>query len=69
MKTYRHVDPDGFHDYTEKQILDWYWNFWSRKMKERGRPEEYITEENCIEDWVVCNWAWEIHEQNNNKPI
>jgi hypothetical protein len=27
-----------------------------------GEGHELITKENCIEDWVVVNWAWEKKE-------
>ena len=47
---------------SEKQILDVFFGYWSGMMKKVGR-EELISEENCIEDWVVINWAWEIGEE------
>lgn len=47
---------------SEKEILDRYWSYWSSKMRERGKPEDQITKENCIDEWVVVNWAWESKE-------
>lgn len=42
-----------------KGILDVYWDYWSKGVAERfGEDYEYITEENCINDWVISNWAW-----------
>jgi hypothetical protein len=44
---------------TEDQILAEYWNFWSQKMRDKyGEDHELITTENCIEDWMISNWAW-----------
>ena len=28
-----------------------------------GEGHEYITEENCIYDWIVVNWAWEKKDE------
>lgn len=44
---------------TEQQILDEYWDYWSGRMIEKfGTGDERITQENCIDDFVVVNWAW-----------
>jgi hypothetical protein len=45
--------------YTEQQILDEYWPFWSNKMKELGRYN-LMCPDRCIEDWITVNWAWEL---------
>lgn len=45
------------HRYSEHQILAEYFPYWSKKMRELGR-EHLISEETCIEDWVVVNWAY-----------
>ena len=29
-------------------------------MRGQHKPEEDITREICIQDWVTINWAWEI---------
>lgn len=44
----------------ENEILAMYWEYWCERMRYRGFPEEIITKEACIDDWVVVNWAWEI---------
>lgn len=45
---------------TEQQILDDYWDHWNARMIAKfGEGHELITKENCIEDWVAVNWAWE----------
>ena len=45
---------------TEEEILDKYWQFWSSKIIEKyGEDNPIMTRDNCIDDWVVANWAWE----------
>jgi hypothetical protein len=47
-------------EYTEAQILEEYWEYWKGRMEQKyGSDYEEITPENCIDDWVVVNWAWE----------
>lgn len=48
---------------TEKHILDVYWNEWKSKMiRKFGEDSEWITKENCIDDYVIIHWAEEIFE-------
>ena len=44
----------------DDEILSLYWEYWSEKMRGQHKPEEDITREICIQDWVTINWAWEI---------
>jgi hypothetical protein len=49
---------------TEQQILDDYWDYWNARMVAKfGEGHEYITEEECIYDWIVVNWAWEKKDE------
>jgi len=43
----------------EAEILDHYYSWWSTRMLEAGKIL-MATEENCIGDWVVVNWAEEV---------
>ena len=43
---------------SEKQILDWDWRDWVREERKKTNPKE-LTKENCINDWVILNKAWE----------
>ena len=64
MRYFRYVEP-GWADevvtttMSEEQILQEYWAYWKRRMEEVGR-HDLISEENCIQDFVVVNWAWEV---------
>ena len=68
-KTYIYNEPifhgnafvgDGVLEKTEQQILDEYWDHWNvRMISKYEEGHELITKENCIEDWVTINGAWE----------
>ena len=68
MKRYKYVEPDENDQVkevvlTEEDILNEYWEFWSRKMAEKfGNDHEDITEKNCISDWLTVHWAVEVKE-------
>jgi hypothetical protein len=46
---------------SEMQILDLYWDFWKQKMIKKYGEKKFLkySEYDCIDDWVVTNWAWE----------
>ena len=67
MRYFRYVEPNLEGDPTsliisEEDILKEYLAYWTRRMKDVGKESE-ISPENCIEDWVANNWAWEVNEQ------
>lgn len=41
---------------SDQEILNYYWDYWSGKMRELGR-DSLITHERCIEDWCIVHWA------------
>jgi hypothetical protein len=48
--------------YTESEILDIYWDWWKEEGIKRWGKEHFeanYSEKDCIEDWVVVNWAQE----------
>ncbi len=60
------TDPsvDSFVEtFSEKDILDEYWTYWYGRMCEK-LGKEFVdanyTQEDCIQDWVIVNWAWEV---------
>jgi len=73
VKKYAYDEPnkDGSNNHvemTEQEIIDAYWQHWVNRMsraihrkntKAYGKPE-LITRENCIDDWVVVNQAYEV---------
>lgn len=70
MKIYFFNDPvfkDGeivgnvVQEYTREDVLRDYWKWWNEKMIAKyAEGHELITEDNCIEDWKVINFAWEV---------
>lgn len=64
MKTYCYWEYDEPSpltptEMTEEAILNFSWDWWKKRMdKKYGPNHELTTRDNCIEDWVVVNWAW-----------
>lgn len=44
---------------TDKQILEEYYPWWKEQMIKVNKSN-LINEDNCIDDWVIINWAWEL---------
>lgn len=56
---YNEQDEEFPVEVSREQIIKEFWPFWEKRMiKEFGEGHELITEDNCIDDWVVVHWAW-----------
>ena len=54
---------------SDDDILDMYWNWWYGKMCEKFGSEVVdrdYTKQDCIDDWVVVHWAWEVKDDEAN---
>jgi hypothetical protein len=50
---------------SEAEIRSEYWPYWYKKMCEKfGQKEvdQKYSFEDCLDDWIVVNWAWEVKE-------
>ena len=47
---------------TEEQILDVYYRWWSGEMLRVGGRSPRITTQNCIDDYITVQMAWEVPE-------
>ena len=49
---------------TEHDILygGWYEEWEAKMIRKFGEGHEWITKENCIDDYVIIHWAEEIFE-------
>lgn len=50
---------------SDQEIIDTYYPWWYSKMVEKFGKEKVdstYTKEDCIDDWVIVNWAWESKE-------
>jgi hypothetical protein len=63
MRTWRYIEPTSAEDstavvfvVTDEEILAIYWDYWVEQMVAVGKLL-MATPENCIEDFVVVNWA------------
>ena len=50
---------------TEEEILDEFWDDWCRLMYAAGKDPEVCTFRDCINDWIVSNWAYEVKSLPN----
>ena len=70
MRTWIVEEPGGergeiyeIREVTDDEILEEDWDWWSSLMEEKyGKGSSKITKENCIQDWVTDNYAWEYKE-------
>ena len=52
---------------SEEEIIKEYWDYWQERMIAKFGKEHIETnfsEKDCIEDWVVVNWAWETNKKD-----
>lgn len=51
---------------SEEEIKDEYWSYWYERMCHKfGKDvvdKDYCFED-CLDDWVIVNWAWESTEK------
>ena len=47
---------------SDKEILDYYWDYWSKQMHRVGRGH-LINEEDCILDFATIHWATVVDEE------
>jgi len=59
IKHYIYFDLDGEHLCSEDEIIKIHFAYWSEKMKSVNK-EHLINRKNCIDDFVIVNWAEEI---------
>lgn len=69
IKYYTYVEPTSDTDITpvyvtlsEQEILNQYWGYWYKRMCDKFGETEVgnkYSSIDCIEDWVITNWAWE----------
>ena len=48
---------------SEQEIIDEYYGYWYKRMRDKFGKEHVdanYTKQDCIDDWVVTHWAWEI---------
>jgi hypothetical protein len=52
---------------SENEIITQYWSYWYNQMCNKFGTEyvnQNYTKHDCIDDWVVVNWAWESGNEN-----
>lgn len=68
MRKFEICEPTSLEDITpmiitvtEDEIREKYFPYWTQRMKDAGK-EQYICFENCLDDWIVTNWAVELKD-------
>lgn len=52
---------------SESDIRRQYWPYWYERMCQRfGKlhVDNNYSFEDCLDDWIVVNWAWEIKNEH-----
>jgi len=62
MRVFVYEDNSGYYEKTGQQILDEYWEHWKDRMNDVGK-KSLVSEDKCIEDWIVNHWAWEKKDE------
>jgi hypothetical protein len=68
-----YIEPDEYGEpvhvvVSRQDILDIYWKFWKNAMDRKyGEGHELTTEDNCVEDFVVCNFAMPWDGEDNEQ--
>ena len=65
--SYNEYDDNGGHVVTmsEEEIRKEYYPYWYGKMCNKfgkDHVDEKYSFENCLDDWRVVHWAWEVNE-------
>ena len=50
--------------FSEDQIIQSYYKYWYGKMVQANK-HEFISREQCIDDWIVVHWAVETDQFGN----
>lgn len=61
---WKYVYPDENGNLVEKtmtrsEILHTFYPYWAAKMAKIGK-QDLISEDLCVEDWVIVHWACEV---------
>lgn len=65
MRMFVVADLNGDQIYSEDRIIHEYWPYWKAQMEKKfGKNDPRITMNNCIDDWIVINWAQETNSKN-----
>lgn len=62
MRKFLIQEPDGDIVLTEEEIIRDYFPYWKNEMVKVGKENE-ISHKNCLEDFIVVNWAQEIKDE------
>lgn len=53
---------------SEAEILETYKVYWIEQMTKINK-QSLITDENCIDDWIIVNWAYKVESREENAKL
>lgn len=51
---------------SEQEIINEYYNYWYERMCDKFGKEHVdanYTKYDCIDDWIIINWAWRVSDE------
>lgn len=60
-RLFKYNELDGEVVLTYTQVMEEYWVYWSTQMLRAGKSP-LMTGENCLDDFLVVHWGWEIRK-------
>ena len=64
--------PDKIITVSEDSIIKDYYPYWYKLMCEKygkAHVDEHYCKLDCIDDWIVVHWAWEVDEQGKDMTV
>lgn len=58
-KSKDNMEPE-YQTFSEDEILEMHWDYFLDKVRKLGIDERNVNKFDCIDDWVVTHWAWEV---------
>ena len=60
MRIFAYNELDEIIQISEDEIIKQYWDYYCKQM---AKVNKIPTKRNCIENFVVTNWAWEVKDK------
>lgn len=67
--SFNDMDDDGDNiviTVSEEDVRHDYYPYWQKRMTEVGKDLSQYTFEDCLDDWIVVNWAWEVNDEGTS---
>ncbi len=48
---------------SEDEIRQTYYEYWLTLIEKKYGPNHNFVFQDCVDDWCVVNWAWEVEDE------